>query len=223
LCAGLMILATLCMGATFPIASQLYSSKFVILGRSIGNIYSVNTVGAIIGSLVAGFVLMPLIGTERTILAGLFFNSAMALLLLTEAKTSRIAQGLAVVLLLVSTVSMRGGIFWKPDAMDRGILVYSKALQVRPELTISEHYEDTDVVYFKEGNNATISVRKGENYMALRTNGKVDASNRDDMITQLAVGWLPVFYHSNPQSALVIGYGSGVTVGAVAAGKEVAE
>src|SRR5262249_18003934 len=159
LCAGLMILATLSMGATFPIASQLYSSKFTILGRSIGNIYSVNTVGAIIGSLAAGFALMPLIGTERTILAGLFFNGAMALLLLTEAKTSRLAQALATVLLLIATVSMRGGVFWKPDVMDRGILIYSKALDARPELTISEHYEDTDVVYFKEGNNATISVR----------------------------------------------------------------
>ena len=223
LSAGLMILATLCMGATFPIASQLYSSKFIILGRSIGNIYSLNTIGAIAGSLFAGFVLMPAIGTERTILAGLFFNAAMALLLLAEAKTSRIAQSVAVGLLIVATLAMRGGVFWKPDIMDRGVLIYSHAFESRPELTISEHYEDTDVVYFKEGNNATISVRKGENYMALRTNGKVDASNRDDMITQLAVGWLPVFYHPNPQSALVIGYGSGVTVGAVAGIKEVAD
>jgi spermidine synthase len=223
LCAGLMILATLCMGATFPIASQLYSSKFMVLGRSIGNIYSVNTVGAILGSLIAGFVLMPLIGTERTILAGLFFNAAMALLLLSEAKTARFAQAVAVVLLLVATVSMRGGIFWNPDALDRGILVYSKAFEARPELTIDEHYEDTDVVYFEEGNNATISVRKGENYIALRTNGKVDASNRDDMITQLTVGWLPAFYHPNPKNALVIGYGSGVTVGAVTAIKEIEE
>ena len=221
LCAGLMILATLCMGATFPIASQLYSSKFMVLGRSIGNIYSVNTIGAILGSLVAGFLLMPLIGTERTILAGLFLNSGMALLLLTEAKTARIAQAFAVALLLIATGSMRGGIFWKPDALDRGILVYSKAFETRPELTIDEHYQDTDVVYFKEGNNATISVRKGENYMALRTNGKVDASNRDDMITQLTVGWLPAFYHPNPKNALVIGYGSGVTVGAVTSIKEI--
>ena len=221
LCAGLMIFATLCMGATFPVASQLYSSKFTVLGRSIGNIYSVNTVGAIIGSLVAGFVLMPLIGTERTILVGLFFNAAMALLLLTEVKAARLAQIFAIALLLVATISMRGGMFWKPDAMDRGILVYSKALDIRPELTIDEHYEDTDVVYFKEGNNATISVRKGENYMALRTNGKVDASNRDDMITQLTVGWLPGFYHPNPKYALVIGYGSGVTVGAVTSIKDI--
>lgn len=221
LCAGLMILATLCMGASFPIASQLYSSKFTILGRSIGNIYSVNTVGAIIGSLIAGFVLMPIIGTERTILVGLFFNSAIALLLLTEARTKKFAQGIAIVLLLVATVSMRGGMFWKPDAMDRGILVYAKALDSRPELTMEENYQDTDVVYFKEGNNATISVRKGENYLALRTNGKVDASNRDDMITQLTVGWLPGFYHPNPKDALVIGYGSGVTVGAVTSIKEI--
>jgi spermidine synthase len=193
----------------------------MILGRSIGNIYSLNTLGAIAGSLFAGFVLMPFIGTERTIVAGIFFNAAMALLLLTDAKTSRFGQGLAVGLLLLATVSMRGGVFWKPDIMDRGVLIYSHAFESRPELTIGEHYEDTDVVYFKEGNNATISVRKGENYVALRTNGKVDASNRDDMITQLSVAWLPAFYHPNPKSALVIGYGSGVTVGAVAALKDV--
>src|SRR5437870_6245701 len=224
LCAGLMILATLCMGATFPVASQLYSSKFLILGRRIGNIYSLNTIGAIAGSLFAGFVLMPIIGTERTILAGLFFNSAMALVLLTESKSSgRIAQAAALILLLVATVSMKGQVFWQPDSMDRGILVYSRQIEARPELTVNEHYEDTDVVYFKEGNNASISVRKGENYLALRTNGKVDASNRGDMITQLTIGFLPGFYHPNPKSALVIGYGSGVTVGAAAAIPELEE
>src|SRR5438045_7318440 len=106
--------------------SQFYSNRFMSLGRSIGKIYWVNTVGAIAGSLIAGFVLMPLIGTERTILLGLFFNSAMALLLFAEAKTTRAAQGLAVALLLVATVSMRGGLFWKPADMDRGVLVYSK-------------------------------------------------------------------------------------------------
>src|SRR5436853_4552727 len=79
-----MVFATLCMGATFPVASQLYSTKFTILGRSIGNIYSLNTLGSIAGSLFAGFALMPVIGTERTIIAGIFFNAAMALLLLTD-------------------------------------------------------------------------------------------------------------------------------------------
>ena len=251
----LMILATLCMGATFPLASQLYSSKVSVLGRNIGNIYSVNTVGAIAGSLLAGFVLIPVIGTERTILVGLFFNSAMALLLLTGAlrpspgasrhplpkgegltatgpsptgRGWREAPGeggriraFAVILLLLATFSMRGGFFWRPDSLDRGVLLYSHQFEGRPELTVNEHYEDTDVVYFKEGNNASISVRKGENYLGLRTNGKVDASNRGDMMTQLAIGFLPALHHPSPKSSLVIGYGSGVTVGAIAAFNEV--
>jgi spermidine synthase len=213
----LMIFATLFMGATFPIASQLYAKQVSALGRTVGNIYSINTIGAILGSLTSGFLLLPLIGTERTILVGLFFSSAVALLLLSEpsaAKQGGAAKWCALVLLIVATVSMRGGFFWHPDMMDRGVLIYAHQFDVRPELKVSEHYEDTDVVFFKEGNNATISVRKGENYVGLRTNGKVDASNRDDMMTQLSVAYLAGFFHPAPQNAMIIGYGSGVTVGA---------
>src|SRR5205809_8149329 len=129
------------------------------------------------------------------ILDDLLFNTALSLLLLAEVKSSHIAQFVGVILLIGATLGMRGGVFWKPEIMDRGVLIYSHAFESRPELTISEHYDDTDVVYFKEGNNATISVRKGENYIALRTNRKVDASNRDDMIPQFAVGWLPACFH----------------------------
>ena len=230
LCAGLMVIATICMGATLPVASQLYSTKIMLLGRTIGSIYSVNTLGAIAGSLLAGFLLIPLIGTERTILAGLFLNAAMALLLLTSQQQfsvharviryRRLLPAAALILLLVATISMRGGFFWNADSLDRGVLVYSHQFDTRPELKLSEHYEDTDVVYFKEGNNASISVRKGENYLGLRTNGKVDASSQGDMITQLAFGYLPGLYHPHPKSALVIGYGSGVTVGAAATNSE---
>src|SRR6185295_4829647 len=39
--------------------------------------------------------------------------------------------------------------------------------------------------------------------------------------TQLMIGFLPFLYHPNPKNAMVIGYGSGVTVGAAATFKEV--
>ena len=223
-CAFLMIAATICMGATIPIASQIYSSQFKLLGRSIGSIYSVNTLGAIAGSLIAGFVLVPLAGTERTVLAGIFFNSAMAALILSAPSAVRkldTGKWAAVALLLLATFSMKGKVFWPPESLDQGIIIYAKMLDSHPEYTIDEHYIDTDVVYFKEGNNATISARRGEDYVGLRTNGKVDASNKDDMTTQLMIGFLPFLYHSNPKSAMVIGYGSGVTVGAAATFNEV--
>jgi spermidine synthase len=226
LCASLMILSTIFMGAAIPVASQLYSNKLKVLGRTVGGIYSVNTLGAIAGSLIAGFVLLPLLGTERAILAGLFVNAAMAALILSAPGADRrlnLAKWSAVVLLVVAALSMRGGVFWRPDNLDRGIILYSRSFETRPELTIGEHYQDTDVVYFKDGNNATISVRKGEDYVGLRTNGKVDASNKADMLTQLMIGYLPVLYHPAPRSTMIVGYGGGVTVGAVTAFPEVEE
>jgi spermidine synthase len=226
LCAALMIFSTICMGAAMPVASQLYSNKLTVLGKSIGSVYSVNTLGAIAGSLAAGFLLLPLLGTERTILAGLFVNAAMAALILSAPGADRrlnLAKWSALALLLVAALSMRGQVFWKQDALDRGILVYARSFDQRPELKIGEHYQDTDVVYFRDGNNATISVRKGEDYVGLRTNGKVDASNKADMLTQLMIGYLPVLYHPAPRSTMIIGYGGGVTVGATTAFPEVEE
>jgi spermidine synthase/predicted negative regulator of RcsB-dependent stress response len=217
-----MVLATFFMGATFPVAGQLFFSRIEILGRRIGSAYSINTVGAILGSLTAGFFLVPFLGTERTVLVGLFLNSALALFLLAEIKGAfAIARWAAIGLLLTATVSMRGELFWDPSSMDRGILIYARQFETRPELLIEEHYTDTDVVFFAEGKNASISVRRGNNYVGLRTNGKVDASNGEDMTTQLLLSYLPGFHHQSPEKILVIGYGSGVSAGAATVFPEV--
>ena len=213
-CAALMILSTFFMGAVFPIAGQLYSNRMKLMGRRVGGIYSLNTVGAVLGSLLAGFFLLPTFGTERTIIIGLIFNSALAALLLTKERGRLVyAHWLAVGLLLVSAISMRGGFFWDPSFLDRGVLITARQFASSP-LSLDEYWSQTDVVYFAEGKNANISVRRGINYVGLRTNGKVDASNLDDMPTQLLLAYLPGFHHPSPEEILVIGYGSGVTAGA---------
>ncbi|MDX1499567.1 MAG: fused MFS/spermidine synthase [Woeseiaceae bacterium] len=213
--AALMIGATFFMGATLPIAAQLYSSSMRILGRRIGGVYSVNTLGAIAGALCAGFVLVPSIGTERTVLAGLGLSAAVALALFGRAEPrSRALPGIAALLLVVALASMRGEVFWQPGLLDRGVLIYARQFETRPNLTIDEHYAETDVVYFAEGRNATVSVRRGSGYVGLRTNGKVDASNGNDKKTQLLLAYLPGLHHPAPREVLVIGYGSGVTSGA---------
>jgi spermidine synthase len=213
-CAALMIVSTFFMGAVFPIAGQLYSDRMKLMGRRIGGIYSANTVGAVLGSLSAGFLLVPLIGTERTILTGLILNSALAALLLTtQRKRLASARWVAIGLLLVSASSMRGGFFWNPDYLDRGVLVVAPEIENNPQLSIDNYWSQSDVVYFAEGKNANISVRRGINYVGLRTNGKVDASNLD-MATQLLLAYLPGFHHPSPEKILVIGFGSGVTTGA---------
>ena len=52
---------------------------------------------------------------------------------------------------------------------------------------------------------------------SLVIDGKVDASNMGDMLTQRLLGLLPVLLHADPQEICIIGLGSGVTVGSALA------
>ena len=51
-----ILLPTLCMGATFPVASQIYARHAGRVGASVGRIYAANTVGAILGAWCGGYL-----------------------------------------------------------------------------------------------------------------------------------------------------------------------
>ena len=59
---------TLLLGGLFPLAGKLYAGPLRLLGRTVGNVYSANTVGSVLGSFLAGFVLIPTLGTSGTLL-----------------------------------------------------------------------------------------------------------------------------------------------------------
>jgi spermidine synthase len=67
--------------------------------------------------------------------------------------------------------------------------------------------------YYKEGAAATVSVRLLTGTRALAIDGKVDASNAGDMLTQRMLGLLPVLIHGKARDVCIIGLGSGVTLG----------
>src|SRR3989344_1136989 len=57
---------TTLMGATFPIIAKFYTQEKI--GKGIGEVYSANNLGAIIGSFGAGFILIPLLGIKASII-----------------------------------------------------------------------------------------------------------------------------------------------------------
>jgi len=67
--------------------------------------------------------------------------------------------------------------------------------------------------YYREGAAATVSVRLLTGTRSLAIDGKVDASNSGDMLTQRLLGLLPVLIHGDAQDVCIIGLGSGVTLG----------
>src|SRR5262245_40673138 len=66
----LLLPSTFALGATFPLALTVATSDNVAVGRSAANVYTANTVGAILGALTAGFVLIPQLGLRTTFQLG---------------------------------------------------------------------------------------------------------------------------------------------------------
>ncbi len=77
--------------------------------------------------------------------------------------------------------------------------------------------DERTLLYYRDGISSTATVFEAPNGVrTLRTNGKADGSTGADQATQKLLGMLPAVLHPNAQgSAFVIGYGTGMTVGAL--------
>jgi spermidine synthase len=99
---------------------------------------------------------------------------------------------------------------------DRELIVsglYRYAPYIEKDLELEPALKAGTLVYDRDGAAATVSVRRLTGALSLAIDGKVDASNAGDMLTQKALAHVPLLLHPNPHEVCVIGLGSGVTLG----------
>ncbi|MCX6121783.1 MAG: fused MFS/spermidine synthase [Ignavibacteriales bacterium] len=222
-CFVLMIMPTIFLGMSLPVATRIASRGIHVLGKSVGNIFAVNTLGTVIGSLLAGLVLIPLIGVRHAIEVGIACNLLAALLvLLFTGSVPRRQTFIALSIVVCAVISY--SIFvptWNSGAMLSGVFrrIHSNAQLPMRYADFIDKENMTKVLFYKEGTTATIGVVEGgvgsEKQKILIVNGKADASSKGDLPTQVLLGQLPCFIHQDPLNALVIGLGSGITLGSV--------
>ena len=82
LCLSVLLIPTALMGATLPILSAGLQRVMGTVSRTVGNLYAINTFGAVAGTLLTAFVLMPWLGVTRTIWLAAALNVAIGLSLL---------------------------------------------------------------------------------------------------------------------------------------------
>src|SRR5439155_15445100 len=169
------------------------------VGTRIGQFYSLNVAGAIGGSLAAGFLLLPALGSRTTIgvLAALTFGSGLALLAVSEWRRAvRLAIGAAAAALFVALVAA------SPDPFDQ---------------FVAQRYRTDEIVWREEGVESTVVVHKGRGgRLSLTVNGNHQASTDPaTAYNHRRIGHLPMALHPDPRKALVIGLGGGATAGAV--------
>ncbi|MDP6461864.1 MAG: fused MFS/spermidine synthase, partial [Gemmatimonadota bacterium] len=202
---------TFLSGAAFPLAVGILRRDGV--SRSVGDVYSANTLGAILGSWAAAFVLIPAFGLR----GGLLFGSAVltassAVLLL--ALGSRRTAGMSVALILVTAAGMVGLPDWNRARLTRG--GFAVAVDLRRSGAAELGEERGEVVFLEEGITSTITVRRWGGDLSMQMNGVTEASNTKDLVTQVVLGGLGAILHEGPQDVLVIGLGSGITAAAAA-------
>jgi spermidine synthase len=190
----------------------------------VGRVYAINTIGAIAGAFCAGFLLIPQLSTRFTILlaaslcliaAGLAYQS-------TDTKTDAdlrrsFAIGLSVlfsIVLFVLAPPMKVADL-SVGAYDGLVRVLAKTREGVTEEPKNTGPESHRLLMYEEGPTSTVSVRKDWDITSLAINGRTNASDREDMPTQIMLGQLPLLLSPSIKNALVVGFASGVSVGAM--------
>ncbi len=221
LCALVMALPTLLLGTTFPVVARIYTQNLYRVGNSVGTAYASNTLGAIVGAFLGGFVLIPAIGVQHSIGLAVVVNALVGVVLVALDPRMRMGRRLvaAAVMAGVSLTALFGFGAWDKKVMTAGVAIYYYNYGGYPTDELRREWmRRDDLIYYREGLTATISVHRSANadYLYEKTNGKVDASFADTP-TQFMVGYLPMLFNPEAKRVLVIGMGSGMTAKAVAA------
>ncbi len=196
--------STLLLGIAFPIGLHLWASRGTDgqehAGERIGLFYSLNLLGAILGSIAGGFLLLPRLGSQNSILVLAAISLFSGLLLLTALPRARrtFALGIGVA----------------------GSLLFLMAALTIPNpfaVVLAQRHPGEELLWREEGVQTTVSVhRQPDNTKAMYLDGHHQANDSAGMVTyHRLIGHMAMALHPDPQQALVIGMGGGATPGAV--------
>jgi len=204
---------TFFMGAQFPIVVKLAARGLPTLGRIVGTVYASNTVGTIVGSFLGGFLLIPWLGIQNTIIFAVMLNMIIGIVMLFNSSTlnGNIKYYALPALFILIFLGSQELPKW-----DKAVISSGSFMPYRIDDLADAIEGKNKILRYQEGIHTTVTTELAvTGNIFLKVNGKTDASLAQDMRTQLLSGYLPMFMHANPKSVLVIGQGSGVTLGAV--------
>ena len=222
---GLLIMfpATFALGGIFPTVLQIHARSLEGVAGSVGVVYASNTLGTIIGAALAGFVLIPRLGVQPTVLSiaaiELLLGLVVVLVLVRSEDRGRVPLIATLGLALLLPVFVRPE--WDAKLMNSGVYMNLYGLEIDGwEAFESWTRENNVVVYAEEGLTASVFVADQPEYdnRYLSVNGKIEASTEADLETQLMCAHTYRCCSTRIRvTVMVIGLASGITVGAVAA------
>ena len=208
------------IGVAFPLAAKIYGMHKNIVGKAVGEVLAFNTIGAILGSAVSGFVLIYLLGIQRSLSVLILFNLGFGLLVMTSVWGKKtLTWGVTVFFtgaILVVAFIPRYSLMWDKNFFATYMVDLSEVYGSPERLRKFLDYHNR-ILYYAEGAQSIVSsVMTRDGHQLFLTNGRVEATNQpNDRQCQYTLGHLPMLLCKNPKKVFVLGAGSGMTLGAV--------
>jgi spermidine synthase len=200
-------------GASFPLALAAASEgesadRNSDAGRTVGRVYAANTLGAIAGSLITGLILIPWIGTRGAQQVFIIVSAASSLVAMLPLLRRPVLLGWGAVMASCAIAGAALYLASQVAAVPVGLIAWGRSLSWQGA---------PNALYWGEGMNASIAVTEDSGgYRNFHVSGKVEASTEpQDMRLQRLLGHLSALMHDNPKDVLVVGFGAGVTAGAI--------
>ncbi len=208
---AIMLLPTIAMGTTFPLIMEAVGKRSHF-GRWAGMLYTANTAGAILGSLAAGFVLIPLLRVKGALIVAALLSVAAAALVSRIA--ARTEQWKPASLMWISGIAL---------AALAGVTLVPATPPLVVGLTALDRFESSEqfaqlqgqvkLLYDDDGIYSRVSVLEyPDGTRALRNGAMIEGSNAPaDRLTTALLAALPYASARSRATGMVVGLGTGYT------------
>ena len=220
----LVLVPALLMGMVMPVVLEWAAADPARGIARVGRAYAINTIGAIAGAFLTGFVLIPKTSTKFA----LVLSAAVCVIVAGFAYRPAASQGdpalkrslaigavpLVLLIMIVLTPRM--------NLADLSIGAYDTLVRVLAQTREGENTNQStaanvhQLLMYEEGPTATVSVRRDNETISMAINGRTNASDSMfDMPTQVMLGQLPILVAPRIEKGLIIGFATGITVGSM--------
>jgi spermidine synthase len=194
-----MLIPTVLMGASFPLINYLGRSSKDKDGQTVGTLYLFNTLGNVLGGVVTGYFLLPMLGTELTLLAFIILGLIFVWWVPHVSGKNRLCIFAALSVVALIFMPGKGSLYQ---------MLFTTLVKRDAVLGASKNK-----IYLEEGVDSVVATTQSDQYIQNFINGLTHGRRPDLGYYLEAIE--AVSFHPGAKQALVIGFGTGSTVEAL--------
>ena len=203
------------MGTTLPLMMRAFSKNFSSVGFDVGKLDAANSAGAVLGTLAAGFLMIPILGIQTSVIITAIINLTMGVTILSVKRFLKLQYPIIIVVVAIFVFSMVPNYDIEP-------LTYPlyQRLNAFADITVEKYQnvlDEQETLFYQESLYGTVTVTEFEGKKTMKINGKNQCGFANYGLEDAEnLAKIPFFvyelnYGKEPKTALNVGLGCGTT------------